>query len=374
MKAINVGDNTYDIFDDSMQVYSQLPAQAYVVRCSMGRGFYLEKYNEMEVNESKIYGVHLSKINKVMNMFRSSERNLGVILSGDKGIGKSLFARLLSNEVIKNGMPVIIVDTYIQGIASYIESIQQEVMILFDEFDKTFGEVKSKDGEASPQTSLLSLFDGLSSGKKLFVITCNDLNKLNEYLINRPGRFHYHFRFDYPSAAEIREYLKDKLKEEYYTEIDSVISFSNKVSLNFDCLRAIATELNTGLVFSEAIKDLNIINTETQRYNLVLKFKNGYSVRAKNVGLDMFGDSGTTQIYMYNNKGINIIDIEFDPNDAYFDMIKTTNIVAAENLSVSYFFDEEDEDEKTLMDELKKCGVDYLMINRKGGENIHYRV
>ena len=37
MKAINVGDNTYDIFDDSMQVYSQLPAQPYVVRCSMGK-------------------------------------------------------------------------------------------------------------------------------------------------------------------------------------------------------------------------------------------------------------------------------------------------------------------------------------------------
>ena len=65
---------------------------------------------------------------------------------------------------------------------------------------------------------------------------------------------------------------------------------------------------------------------------------------------------------------------EYDPNDAYFDMIKTTNIVAAENLSVNYFFDEEDEDEKTLMDELKKCGVDYLMISRRGGKDIHYRV
>lgn len=374
MKAINVGDNTYDIFDDSMQVYSQLPAQAYVVRYSIGRGFYLEKYNEMEVNESKIYGVHLSKINKVMNMFRSQERNLGIILSGNKGIGKSLFARLLSNEVIKNNIPVIIVDTYIQGIASYIESIQQEVMVLFDEFDKTFGEVRSKDGEASPQTSLLSLFDGLSSGKKLFVITCNDLNKLNEYLINRPGRFHYHFRFDYPSAAEIREYLKDKIKEEYYEEIDSVVSFSNKVSLNFDCLRAIATELNTGLTFSEAIKDLNIINTETKKYNLILKFKNGYSVRSKGVGLDMFCDSEEVTIYMYDNKGNNKIDIDFNPSDAYFDMIKATNIVAAENISVNYYFDEEYEEEKTLMDELKKCGVDYLMINRKDGENIHYRI
>ena len=49
-------------------------------------------------------------------------------------------------------MPLIIIDTYIQGIASYIESIEQEVMVLFDEFDKTFGEVKSENGNARPQT------------------------------------------------------------------------------------------------------------------------------------------------------------------------------------------------------------------------------
>lgn len=39
MKAINLGDNTYDIFDDAMKVYSELPAQSYVVRCSKTRGF-----------------------------------------------------------------------------------------------------------------------------------------------------------------------------------------------------------------------------------------------------------------------------------------------------------------------------------------------
>ena len=40
---------------------------------------------------------------------------------------------------------------------------------------------------------MLSLFDGLDNGKKLFVITCNEVERLNAYLLNRPGRFHYHF-------------------------------------------------------------------------------------------------------------------------------------------------------------------------------------
>ena len=55
-------------------------------------------------------------------------------------------------------------------------------------------------------------------GKKLFLITCNEIRKLNDYLINRLSRFHYHFRFDYPSYKEIWEYLHDKLEEKYYPE------------------------------------------------------------------------------------------------------------------------------------------------------------
>lgn len=54
---------------------------------------------------------------------------------------------------------------------NYLESINQEVMVLFDEFDKTFGEVRQSDGEASPQAHLLSLFDILNKDfQKTFLI------------------------------------------------------------------------------------------------------------------------------------------------------------------------------------------------------------
>lgn len=65
------------------------------------------------------------------------DRNLGVILSGDKGIGKSMFGRMLSEMAVASGYPVLIVDTYYPGISSYLDSIQQEVVVFFDEFDKT---------------------------------------------------------------------------------------------------------------------------------------------------------------------------------------------------------------------------------------------
>lgn len=370
MKVINTG-NTYEIFDDSLQTHEALPTQTYVVRFSKDRGFYLEKYVEIDVKESKIYGVHLDKVNKVLDAFGKFERNLGVILSGDKGIGKSLFAKLLSCEAMKRDIPLIVVDTFVPGIASYIERIEQEVVVLFDEFDKTFGELRAKDGEASPQTNLLSLFDGVSGGKKLFVITCNDMSKLNAYLINRPGRFHYHFRFDYPSADEIREYLMDKLDESKYGEVDKVIAFSKKINLNYDCLRAIAFELNSGEKFEDAIKDLNIINVSSEKYNVTLYYDNGITATQRGVYLDLFREDEET-VYLYDSKGNNFVDVDFTPTDCKFDPVRMANIISAEDLKLSY--DNSDDDCKEIIAKAKSANVECMIITRQRGRSIHYIV
>ena len=237
MKAISIG-TRYEIYNDTLKAYDALPAKTYTVRFAQMSGFYLEERTDLTVNE-KVYGVHPEKAAKVMKSFALFERNMGVILSGGKGIGKSFFARCLCVQAVAAGYPVIIIDQFIPGISNYIESIDQEAVFLFDEFDKTFGDIRAGDNEANPQSRLLSLFDGTSQGKKLFIITCNSLHGLNDYMVNRPGRFHYHFRFGYPTGEEIRQYLTDKLDGQYQDEIEKVIRFSNKVSLNYDCLRSL---------------------------------------------------------------------------------------------------------------------------------------
>ena len=367
MKVVSTG-SVYTLYDDTLLTYEELPPQSYVVRFSQTRGFYLEKYVEIEVKENKIYGVHLSKVQKVLSSFESFNRNLGVILSGDKGIGKSLFARLLSIEAIKKGLPLIVVDTFVPGIASYIESIDQEVMVLFDEFDKTFGEVKAEDGKASPQANLLSLFDGVSGGKKLFVITCNNMFKLNEYLINRPGRFHYHFRFDYPSPTEIREYLEDKLPEDRHGEIDAVVVFSQKVNLNYDCLRAIAFEIGRGESFKTAIADLNILNTGDQAYNFVVRFKNGRSLHRNKQYFDLFSP-GTIALSMYNENGHYEADLRLDAKNLMFDWQSCTYQAPAGCFELEWG-DEDDEETKALI----AAGVERVIVTRCGEKSIHYAV
>ena len=163
MKAISIG-TRYEIYSDSLKAFDALPAKTYTVRFAQMSGFYLEERTDLAVKE-KAYGVHTEKADKVLKSFALFERNMGVILSGDKGIGKSLFARCLCEQAVSAGYPVIIVDQFIPGIATYIESIEQEAVFLFDEFDKTFGDIRAGENEANPQSRLLSLFDGTSEGK-----------------------------------------------------------------------------------------------------------------------------------------------------------------------------------------------------------------
>lgn len=368
MKTISTG-NRYRIFDDTMQAYDHLPVQTYVVRFSQNEGFSLEKYSDIEIKESKIYGVHKQKVEKVLESFSLFNRNLGVILSGDKGIGKSFFAKLLSFEAMKAGLPVIIVDCFVPGISSFIDSIDQEIVVLFDEFEKIF-EDNDLSG-TSPQTSMLSLFDGVSSGKKLFVITCNSLYKLNEFLVNRPGRFHYHFRFEYPTTEEIRMYLEDKIPKEQYGEISSVIAFSRKVKLNYDCLRAIAFELSRGLSFKDAIADLNIVNTENMRYKLTLVFKSGMRL-SNDAGLNLFDDEFRC-ISLYDQNGNHAINVRFNTADCIFDAERMAMVIHQENLQLDYSLPFEEEEEKQI-NEYAKDKPEVLIFTQAEERSLHYAV
>lgn len=169
MRVIRIGER-YSISTDEVKSYDLLPVKTYVVMYNDKEGFYLTEHTNIEVRE-KIYGVHGSKVKKVLHAFEVFQRSLGTILSGDKGIGKSVFAKLLCQKALEHGYPVLIVDEAYKGIARFVEKIDQECVVLFDEFDKTFKSNKEDDEQAK----LLSLFDGTAGGKKMYIVTCNEL-------------------------------------------------------------------------------------------------------------------------------------------------------------------------------------------------------
>ena len=333
MKIVCTG-NTYRIYGDDLKTYDKLPVGTYEVCFHPMQGFWLEKKDDIVLTE-KIYGVHEAKAEKILNSFALTDRNLGVILSGNKGIGKSLTAKLMVQKAVERGIPVILVNDCIKGVASYIADIKQEVVVLFDEFDKTF-KINKRDENGGNQDEFLTLFDGLDCGKKLFIVTCNSLSDLSDYLVNRPGRFHYHLRFNYPSIDEIKEYLSDKLDPKYYNQIEDVVKFSNVTDLNYDCLRAIAFELNLGNSFSEAIKDLNITNYENDsRYDIICILANGQRSTRKNCYVDLNRDEADLS---FNFPGLkDYVHIEFDPSMCKWDSAEMSDVCTEESFTSIYW-------------------------------------
>jgi hypothetical protein len=174
-------------------------------------------------------------------------------------------------------------------------------MVLFDEFDKTFdgdatniyGQPKQeRNPNKESQNKLLGLFDGVSQTKRMYVITVNEIKKVNQFMINRPGRFHYHLQFNYPSMEEVQLYLADKLKPEFHNQINLVQRFATRFELNYDSLRAIAQDLNMGYSFLETMEDLNISTSENEsvRYDIAVHHTNGVICK-NNVSINLMSSS-----------------------------------------------------------------------------------
>lgn len=271
MTVINVSDK-FQLFPDDLKTFDKLPKGTYVVRFNKMEGFSLTKRDDLKVDE-KMYGNHKAKAQKALKTFDAFNRSLGVILSGDKGIGKTMFTRYMAEQFVnEKELPVILVDQPYHGVADFISSIKQEAMVLFDEFEKVFDQ-KNKDIEQ--QDSLLGLFDGLSTTKHMYVVTVNDLYRLSSFMQNRTGRFHYHFRFEYPTGDEVREYVRDNSDNIDKETVEKIVDFSAKVKVTFDTLRSIVFEISQGYTFGEAIQDLNISRGDNTRYSLTLIDENG---------------------------------------------------------------------------------------------------
>lgn len=369
MKILQTG-SIFKICNDNIQTYDQLEPSLYTIQYSQKEEFYLQKQQFFTIKEN-IYGTHLSKASKVIDRFTKANRNLGVLLSGEKGTGKSLFAQLVCIKAKeKLNIPVILANTYFPGIADFINSIEQKAVIFFDEFDKTFYDTKNP--LDSPQTEMLGLFDGTSTNPKLFIATCNEVKTLNNYLLNRPGRFHYHLSFNFPDSQEIRSYLEGELKSN--KEIDNIINFTQKVPLSYDSLRAIVFELNLGSSFKETLSYLNILNLSTFYYSMCATLSNGKKLYSQPIRMNLFSTE-IRSVDFFENNNFNmeeIGEISFTPNDAFYDK-DSDNFIIDKNIdfSINNYHDNRDIIRKKYKDITVK---QIILDSGKSVELLHYCV
>lgn len=255
MNLINEN-NLYYFKQTSLKEIKSLPKGLYILE---DNGILKKTEDNLHIPD-KIYGDTEELVERYVNTFKKSDKNMGVLLTGIKGSGKSVMAKLIGQHY-----PCITISKYYDNLLSFLDNINQEVVVIFDEFEKTY-DTKEK------QNDLLPILDGVFKSKKLFVLTANT-EDLNEFILNRASRIRYHKVFQGLSLELIEEIANDMLvNKDNLDELVEICQVLGEIST--DNLIELINEMNLyNETVRESLKHLNI-KAENHRYEVVLLINN----------------------------------------------------------------------------------------------------
>lgn len=267
--------NTYKVSKkEALDLREQLPAANYVVKKNEMTGeLYLEQIDRFEFN-GKLYGDTNKRADRILYAFEDRPATTGVMLTGEKGSGKTLLAKMLSIKGYEKGYPTIVINQAWCGESfnAFIQSIEQPVIVVFDEFEKVYDEQE--------QAMMLTLLDGVYPTKKLFVLTCNDKWRVNQHMRNRPGRIFYSLEYKGLEEAFIREYCEDNLENKEH--IEKIVGIAGTFDqFNFDMLKALVEEMNR---FGETPQEAMTMLNAKPEYSNNSRYKINLMVNGEEIG------------------------------------------------------------------------------------------
>ena len=258
---------------ESMDLHDLLPVGTYTVKYNkMSEQFYLEQIEDFDI-KGKIYGDTKKTADRVLHTFSDRTSSTGVMLTGEKGSGKTLLAKMISKNGALKAIPTIVINESWCGeqFNQFIQKIEQPVIVLFDEFEKVY--------DREDQEKMLTLLDGVYPSKKLFILTCNDKWRVNEHMRNRPGRIYYMMDFQGLEQDFIIEYCEDNLKNKLYIPAICRVAMVFD-QFNFDMLKAMVEEMNR---YNESPQQvIKMLNTRPE-----FSSESTYKVSLQVKGIDM---------------------------------------------------------------------------------------
>lgn len=339
---------------EALDLHHKLPASNYVVKFDPMTGFYFEDIEPFSL-PNKLYGSTTVDATRILSTFKNRESSTGVLLAGEQGSGKTLLAKMISIDAVKDSIPTIVINTPHCGDAfnTFIQDIEQPCIVMFDEFEKVYNDEQ--------QQQVLTLFDGVFNSRKLFLLTCNNKWRINQHMRNRPGRIFYLMDFEGLTVEFVREYCEDCLDNKSY--IDQVCKVASMFKqFNFDMLQALVEEMNR---YNESpTQSLRMLNTKPefsdhQSFSVTLK------INGVKIGPDKLENSAwsgnplsdnPTVGFFYNKTGID--DEENVYNTACF---LPTDIVKMDSMNGSFVYLNSRKESLTLK-KIETRNIDYRLL------------
>lgn len=246
----------------NFDVRGQLPVGVYIAQYEMGE-YVLSKRSEYAMPE-KVYGNNFEFSERVMKTFGEIGKGMGVLLSGPKGSGKTLTAKMICNI---SGLPVIAVMNPYHGaeFSGFLESIGTKCIVFIDEIEKIYSDGDDRNG-------LLQILDGSASTRHLFLLTSN-ADDIGEFFEGRPGRIRYHKKYELPDNEMLSRIIDDSdLSDELKNGIKAHLPFLGEISP--DAIMSIIEECRIhNEVPSNFISFFNVSNCWEMKYDVYVQTK-----------------------------------------------------------------------------------------------------
>lgn len=282
--------NKFSFFDVT-DAHDKLPVGVYILKYDQREGFYLVRKEDFKLPK-KIYGDQSIVDRWVKSLKNNTSKNLGILLTGLKGSGKTITAQKFCIDV---QLPVILISEDFNGpeFLDFMSNVKLGKCVVFiDEYEKIYNKDEN-------QFDLLSLMDGTFETQLIFLLTVNSY-KINDYLVNRLGRIKYVKQYSDLEMETVNEVIDDMLIDK--TLVNSIYEFFEKVNIRtFDILINLIKEMNLfGQDAIECGKHLNL-RSEPRNYS-VYEIINGVEYPCWNTEL-----SPAAEEFSFERKDVNYL-------------------------------------------------------------------